>query len=77
MERILLLQSRPPIIANPALQWAGGVMADARMTAVLNPPNFIQLRLGDRQRLHSVIVLIVWIVHDSYIVHVTLLYICM
>lgn len=53
MERILLLQSRPPIIADPTLQWAGGVVAGARMTAVLNPPNFRQYRLGDRQQLHT------------------------
>ena len=52
MDRILGLQGRIPLLANPNLQWVVDPMI--RMTEVLNPPGYQVIPVGDRLALHRV-----------------------
>ena len=52
MDRILGLQGRPPLLANPDLQWQIDPML--RMSERLPPVGYRVLLVGDRQALHTV-----------------------
>ena len=52
MDRLLLLQCRPPLLANPHLVW--DVDPTLLMLPQLPPPGYRVYRLGDRQALHQV-----------------------
>ena len=52
VDRLLRLQSRPPLLANPDLVW--DVEVRKKMTPAGVPRGFRVIRLGDRQALHQV-----------------------
>ena len=52
VDRLLLLQCRPPLLANPHLGW--DVDAVLKMFPQLPPAGYRVYRLGDRQALHQV-----------------------
>ena len=52
MDRILGLQGRPPLLANPDLEWQIDPML--RMSERLPPVGYRVLLVGDRQALHTV-----------------------
>jgi hypothetical protein len=56
VDRILGLQGRQPIIADPQLVWPVGGRdgARAKVTPANVPQGFAVLRLGDRMQLHQV-----------------------
>lgn len=56
VDRILGLQGRQPIIADPQLVWPVGGRdgARAKVTPGTVPQGFAVLRLGDRMQLHQV-----------------------
>jgi hypothetical protein len=56
VDRILGLQGRQPVIADPQLVWPVGGRdgALAKVTPASIPQGFAMLRLGDRTRLHQV-----------------------
>ena len=53
VDRILQMQRRPPILADPDLNWSMNV--EAQITPRLPLPGYSYVRVGDRQLLHQVV----------------------
>ena len=54
VDRILGLQEKQPLLADPALQWPVGAHRDVKINPVLIPAGYRVIRLGDRRALHQV-----------------------
>ena len=55
VDRILQMQGRPPLLADPNLDWAMNV--GAQITPRTSLPGYSYVRVGDRQLLHQVVLI--------------------
>ena len=55
VDRILQMQGRPPLLADPNLDWAMNV--EAQITPQTSLPGYSYVRVGDRQLLYQVVLI--------------------